>query len=223
MKESMIIYRSFVEAIKCLPEGEREPLLMAVLEYGIDGTEPELDGAYSAMFTLMKPQIDANNKRYENGKKGGRPAAHEKPNDNQAETETKPSDNQNETKPEPNVNDNVNVNVNANDNVKEKESAKEKGAAAPTRSSDKKTERHKYGTYGWVRLSDREYTRLISDYGEKTVADAIRYIDESAQQTGNKNKWKDWNVTLRKAITNNWGGISPSKNKVLWEGVKRLE
>ena len=69
-----------------------------------------------AIFKLIRPQVDANNKKYENGKKGGRPAnsADDK---NQDETKPKPNDNQSETKPKRNVNDNDNVNV--NDNVNE--------------------------------------------------------------------------------------------------------
>lgn len=45
----------------------------AVIDYGLDGVEPTDGGIVKAMFELVKPQIDANNKRYENGKKGGRP------------------------------------------------------------------------------------------------------------------------------------------------------
>ena len=56
------------------------------------------------MFKLLKPQLDANTRRYENGCKGGRPK----------KTEEKPKENQNETKPK--RNDNVNVNVNDNEN-----------------------------------------------------------------------------------------------------------
>ena len=33
----------------------------------------------------------------------------------------------------------------------------------------------------------------------------IEYIDESAQLTGNKNKWKDWNLVIRKCSRDKWG------------------
>lgn len=67
------------------------------------------------------------------------------------------------------------------------------------------TERHKYGEYGWVRLSGEEYSRLLADLGETELNRCIRYVDESAQSNGNKNKWKDWNLVLRKCHRNRWG------------------
>ena len=69
----------------------------------------------------------------------------------------------------------------------------------------KKPEKHKYGQYGWVRLTDAEYNRLLSDMGEEELARCIAYVDESAQSTGNKNKWKDWNLVLRRCHKNQWG------------------
>ena len=122
MRDSFIFYRSFAEAIKKLKnDDERLAIYEAIIDYALDGIEPNIDDIPAMAFTLIKPQIDANNKRYANGQKGGRPKANEnqtetkeKPNNNQSETKTKPKDNQIETKPQPNenVNDNDNVNVN---------------------------------------------------------------------------------------------------------------
>ena len=39
---------------------------------------------------------------------------------------------------------------------------------------------------------------LLGIHGEDTIKQAITYVDESAQSTGNKNRWKDWNLVLRK-------------------------
>lgn len=81
--------------------------LMALANYALNGNEPDLTPEVRMFFTLVKPQLDANNKRYENGCKGGRPK-------NQTITKPKPKHNQTETKPKPNDNDNVNVNDNIN-------------------------------------------------------------------------------------------------------------
>lgn len=65
--------------------------------------------------------------------------------------------------------------------------------------------RQKYGSFGWVRLTEDEYTRLVTDFGEAEVQRCIAYIDESAQATGNKNKWRDWNLVIRKCHREGWG------------------
>lgn len=65
--------------------------------------------------------------------------------------------------------------------------------------------RRAHGQYQWVRLTDEEYSRLLADLGEAELARCIAYVDEAAQSTGNKNKWKDWNLTLRKCHRDGWG------------------
>ena len=106
-RESFVFYRSFYEGIKELPRDIQGEVLTAIMEYGLNGATTENQKPITkAMFALIKPQLDANNQRFENGKKGGRPKA----NCNQTETETKPKQNRNKTKPEPNVNVNDNVN-----------------------------------------------------------------------------------------------------------------
>lgn len=72
-KEGMIFYSSFHKAIKELPPDEYKECMEAILCYGLDGEEPELQGIARVIYTLIKPQIDANNKRAANGSKGGRP------------------------------------------------------------------------------------------------------------------------------------------------------
>ncbi len=74
MRDAFIFYRSFFDAGKCIEdEADRLMFFEAIINYALDGVEPELNGIISGMFSLIKPNIDANNKKYENGKKGGRP------------------------------------------------------------------------------------------------------------------------------------------------------
>jgi hypothetical protein len=114
MRDSFIFYRSFFEAIKELSPEDQASVYNAIFQYSLNGFEVELSGIQKSIFTLIKPQLDANNKRFLNGQNGGRPKKV-----NQKKTKTKPNNNQNETKTEPNnnVNDNVNDNVNENDNI----------------------------------------------------------------------------------------------------------
>lgn len=65
--------------------------------------------------------------------------------------------------------------------------------------------RHKYGEYGWVKLTDAEHQRLLHDLGAAELERCIRYVDESAQSNSNKNKWTDWNLVVRKCHRDGWG------------------
>ncbi len=114
MRDSFIFYRSFFETMKKIPKKDRLQLVEAICNYALNDLPPEsLSGTTDAVFTLLKPQLDANTRKYENGLKGGRKR-------NQNETKAEPKRNQNEIKPKRNVNDNVNVND--NDNVNEQTS-----------------------------------------------------------------------------------------------------
>ena len=109
-RESFIFYKSFYDSIKELAPKEQAQIYNAIFEYQFENKIIDLKGVCKSIFTLILPQLEANNKRYENGKRGGRPRR------NQNETEIKPKNNQNETKIKPNENDNVNVNENDNVN-----------------------------------------------------------------------------------------------------------
>lgn len=127
MRDSVVFYRSFYEAIKELgtPE-EFRSCVEAIMEYGLNEIEPECSGTPKAIFIMAKAQIDANNKRYDNGRKGGRPVTKPQPTRNQALTNQKPNDNQTVTEPEPKEKENVKENDKVNANVKVKENIKEK-------------------------------------------------------------------------------------------------
>ena len=106
MRDSFIFYRSFYESFEGLSKKDKLILFEAICNYALNDVEPQLSGVPLAMFKLLKPQVDANNRRFENGKKGGRPK----------KTEEKPNQNQSKTKTKPNVNVNANVNDNGNGN-----------------------------------------------------------------------------------------------------------
>lgn len=72
MVEGFVFYKSFADAVDTLPAEQYKAIVQAVCHYAIYGVVPEdLDPVSLAMFTLMRPQIDANNKRREAGRKGG--------------------------------------------------------------------------------------------------------------------------------------------------------
>ena len=108
----MIFYRSFYESVNGLSPVIKAELYDAIFEYGLNFQEIEFTNEISkALFTLIKPQLDANIKRFENGKK---------PKTKQKESKTEAKDKQNESKVEANNNVNVNDNVNKNINIDER-------------------------------------------------------------------------------------------------------
>lgn len=54
-----------------------------------------------------------------------------------------------------------------------------------------------FGEYQHVKLSEEQYTRLISDFGEMLVSEYIRRCDEYVQSKGQKKAYNDYNLTLR--------------------------
>lgn len=108
-RDSFIFYRSFYEAIIELPKENQADSYNAIMRYALDQEEIELTGISKAIFSLVKPQLDANYKKYENGKQ-----KKSKTEAKQKQTKSKKVANVNENV---NVNDNVNVNVNDNDKV----------------------------------------------------------------------------------------------------------
>lgn len=72
MRDAYVMYRSFWEAIKDLPDKDIAQAIKAISEYALDDIEPQTDGIVATIFRLIKPQIDANNRKYENGCKGAK-------------------------------------------------------------------------------------------------------------------------------------------------------
>lgn len=175
MRDSFVFYRSFADAIAGLPPEEYKKVMQAIIGYALDGTEPTAGGIEYTVFCLVKPQIDANNKRYENGKKGGRPITKQEPSNNQDVTKKKPSNKQDVTNPQPNVY----VNVNDND-IKKKD----------TNVSKEKASHFKPPSVTEVENYCREKEYRI---------DCERFVDfyRSKDWMVGKNKMKDWRAAVR--------------------------
>ena len=106
-RNSIVFYRSFFEAMKELEPKMKSDVFDAIMEFSFSANEIELAGMAKTVFILIKPQLQANMRRYENGMKPKR----------KREAEPK----QDESKQETNVNDNVNENENDNVNAKKKD------------------------------------------------------------------------------------------------------
>lgn len=177
MRDSLVFYRSFYEAVKDLPAEEFKEAVSAIMEYGLNDEEQAPSGAAKVFLIMAKPLIDANNIKHENGKKGaefgklgGRPKKETpiKPQENPKETPKKPQENPNRTP-------NVNVDVNVNENIKESEEKKPR-FYPPTLEELKKY------------IADNKYN-----------VDPERFIDYYTANgwTVGKNRMKDWKAAVR--------------------------
>lgn len=120
-RESFVFYSSWYDAINTegVPRDVQGEVLTAIIEYGLSGvTTVQLKPIARAIFTLVKPQIDANYAKYLNGSNGGAPKGNSNAKkNNQKTTEKQPKNNLKQ----PNVYVNDNVNDNDNDLKKNKE------------------------------------------------------------------------------------------------------
>ena len=120
-RDSFVCYKSFYDAIKQLSDEDFARSMRVICEYALNGVEVDIQGVPSVVFQLVKPQIDANNRKFLNGmrgkecgnlgkeygKFGGRPKTpQETPQETPQSGEKNP--------PNVNVNDNVNVSSVAN-------------------------------------------------------------------------------------------------------------
>lgn len=209
-KESFVFYKSFLDAIELLPEGEQLKAFKLIAHYGANGEMPEGEQTLAnAIFLMAKPNIDATKEKRSNGKKGGRPA---KETEKNAEKEIeKPvvieNENHRLSKPESNVDVNVNVdgnvdvNVNVNDdvNVNGDEESK-KGAKQSSRFTPPTRE---------------EAAAYVKEQG-LTRVDLDKFFDYYASNGWKvgKNSMKDWKATLRNWNRNEVDKVRPSPSGI---------
>lgn len=128
MTDSFVFYKSFYNAIKEFDNDTIAEFFKLVCQYALDGEVYETDNKVArALFQMTIPQIEANNKRRENGKKGGAPTGN-----NNAKKTAKKQPKNNLKQPKVDLENNQkqpNVNVNDNEllsNSKELSNNKEK-------------------------------------------------------------------------------------------------
>ena len=94
---------------------------------------------------------------------------------------------------------------------KKKEISKEKNPGGTSPLDTPTNIKHKYGEYGWVKLTDKQYENLCKDFNKDLIDRVITKLDEYMQSNGNKNKYKDCNLVIRKAIRENWFKVNDSE------------
>jgi hypothetical protein len=66
-RSNMLFYRGFYEAIEHLNFEEKGMVYSAIFNYGLNFVEPELPNHLKTIFMLLRPQLDANIKKFKNG------------------------------------------------------------------------------------------------------------------------------------------------------------
>lgn len=176
MRDQFTFSRTFWEAILPLPKTVQVEAIMALCAYALDDVEPDgLSPMAAALFLLVRPSLDASAKMSSGGKKRAK-------------------------RPQPAAEDPA-PQAEPREEPAQEEAPSEKKAPAKPPAPLRKAR----APYGWVKLTDAEYERLCRDLGEAEATYWIRLVDEMAQSTWNKNGWKDWNLTVRRAAREKWG------------------
>jgi hypothetical protein len=190
MRSSFVFYRSFNEAMEELSETDQLVLYRAIVDYGLDGRETVFDSSYLRMaWKLIKPQLDANWRRYENGCKGGAPVGSR--NNPSGRRGNQPRTNQELTKNKRNDNDNDND----NDNVDNKESKPKKDELSlPLSPSTQKfvqfnlwLETNCPHLLKMEQMTEKELDTLLLNYQSEDIFNTLRKM-ENYRDTAKKNR-----------------------------------
>ena len=86
----------------------------------------------------------------------------------------------------------------------------------------KNIKKKKYGMYKRVLLTEKEYNKLVADYGKELIDNQIELLDEYVESNNNKNKYTNFNLVLRKSLRENWFYSQKTDKKPAWFD-KKLE
>ena len=193
MRDSFIFYRSFLKSIQHLDPVEQLELFQAIVQYGLDQHEPEMSRYVRAVWESIKPQLDANQRKYENGCKGGKPKA------NHPVTTTEPPHN-------------LMSNDNGNDNEKENDNAKEEGVMAkPKRDSSilfdqfwslypRKTSKQS-ASKAFAKLKDEDQQAAINNISRLYSETPVQFVPHAATYL-NQGRWEDQAITRINTFAN---------------------
>lgn len=175
MRDSFTFYRSFADGLEGLDDATFRRLMDAIIRYSLNDEMPELNGLEMTVFHSWKANVDASNKRKDNGRLGGRKPVVMDVETNGYDMETEMFDGYDtanhrlcDAKPNKNIKENKNKNKKENGN----------------------TVRFTPPTAQEVRDYALEHSYTI---------DVDRFIDfyESKGWMVGKNKMKDWKAAVR--------------------------
>lgn len=189
------------QMIQKMSDQDAGRLIKAMSAYYFRNQEPEaLPPKLDGLWYFIHMDIDDAQNRYEqkvlSGQKGGERSAQvrrKKAEENQNEA---PSSTFNQTQP-------ITITESRTRSKTRSRTNTDTGCAQPP-DGGVSVEKQTFGEFGWVKLTDEEYRKLETQWGTEELQRCIAYVDESAQSTGNRNRWKDWSLILRKCHRDHW-------------------
>lgn len=176
-----LVYKDWESLFDSLDSNEEAgELIKALFAFAKRGEIAEFSGALKMAFIFMSQQLERDglkweetcNRRSESGKKGGRPAkAKESKKTNcflEKQNKAKEADTDTDTEKD-------------TDTVTDKDTVK--------------SQKHKFGEFNHVRLTEDEYSRLCEDYGKDTADYYIKKVDEYCEMKGKT--YKNFNLAIR--------------------------
>ena len=165
-------YRSYFESINELDDEDRLILYDSIMRYQFLGEQPQFENKYlNAIWCSMLPNIEASNKCAIDGKKGGRPPK-------------KTTESENEKggflKNKKGGFENIKTEEEVEEDVEVEEEVKD------IYTLPSKKQKHKFGEYKHVLLTDDEVEKLKKDY--PNYQELINYLDEYIERKGYKAK-----------------------------------
>lgn len=187
-RDTFIFYRSFKESMSDLSDADKLIMYEAITDYSLDMKEPELTGFPKALFSLIRPFLDANTQRWKNGCKGGAPKGNKNNRFSKSTTEVQPEVNQSTTEVQANKDKNVNKDKNKDINKESTIVSKkdELSLSSPSEEFIKFNQwldKHcPFVLKVKTQMTEPEYQKLLAKYTKKEICDVLESL----------NYWKDF-------------------------------
>lgn len=187
-RDTFIFYRSFKESMSDLSDADKLIMYEAITDYSLDMKEPELTGFPKALFSLIRPFLDANTQRWKNGCKGGAPRGNKNNRFSKSTTEVQPEVNQSTTEVQANKDKNVNKDKNKDINKENTIVSKkdELSLSSPSEEFIKFNQwldKHcPFVLKVKTQMTEPEYQKLLAKYTKKEISDVLESL----------NNWKDF-------------------------------
>jgi len=98
-------------------------------------------------------------------------------------------------------------------NIKDRDKDKDINRDRVIEKEKEKNKKNSYGTFKRIKLTDKEYNKLVEDFSKEFIDNQIKLLDEYVESNNNKNKYTNFNLVLRKSIRENWFNKQKGNNE----------